>query len=70
MKQVRLNNIMMLHVQKDRTDALSLTDVANDFEDGSEYHLNIFGNIQETDLKRAQVLVKTSPFKFHFRVLL
>ena len=27
----RLNNLMMLHVHKDRTDALTLVDVANDF---------------------------------------
>ena len=47
MEQVRLNNIMMLHAQKDRTDALSLIDVANDFIDGSEYCLSIFGNFQK-----------------------
>ena len=27
----RLNHLMMLHVHKDRTDALTLVDVANDF---------------------------------------
>ena len=59
MKQVRLNNIMMLHVHKDRTDALRLIDVVNDFIDGLEYRLSIFGNLWETDLKTAQVLVKT-----------
>ena len=47
MKQVHLNNIMMLHVHKDRTDALSLIDVANDFIDGLEYHLSIFDNFQK-----------------------
>ena len=31
MKQVRLNNIMMLYVHKNRTDALSIIDVVNDF---------------------------------------
>ena len=46
MKQVRL--IKMLHVHKDRTDALSLIDVANDFINGLEYGLSIFGNSQET----------------------
>ena len=59
MKQVRLNNIMMLHVHKDRTDALRLIDVVNDFIDGLEYRLSIFGNLWEPDLKTAQVLVKT-----------
>ena len=43
-KQVRLNNIMMLHVHKDRTDALNLVDVANDFIDGLEYRLSLLGN--------------------------
>ena len=67
MKQVRLNNIMMLHVHKDCTDTLSLIDVANnDFIDESEYRLSIFGNFQETDLERAQVLVKTKPTQVSF----
>ena len=57
-KQVRLNNILMLHVYKDCTDAWSLINVANDFIDGLEYHLSIFDNFQGTNLKRAQVLVK------------
>ena len=47
MIQVRLNNIMILHVHKDCTDALNLTDVANDFMDGSEYRLFILGNFQK-----------------------
>ena len=55
---MRLNKNMMLHVHKDRTDALNLIDVTNDFIDGLEYRLSIFGNFQETDLKRAQVLLK------------
>ena len=57
-KQVRLNNILMLNVYKDCTDAWSLINVANDFIDGLEYRLSIFDKFQETNLKRAQVLVK------------
>ena len=64
--KVHLNNIIMLHVHKDRADALSPSDVANDFIDGSEYRLSIFGNFQETDLKRAQVLVKTKSTQVSF----
>ena len=41
MKQVRLNNIVMLHDHKGQTDALNQTDVANDFIDGSEYLLSV-----------------------------
>ena len=37
MLQSRLNNIMMLHVHKDRTDKLNLIDVANDFVHGSSH---------------------------------
>ena len=57
-KQVRLNNILMLNVYKDCTDAWSLINVANDFIDGLECRLSIFDKFQETNLKRAQVLVK------------
>ena len=66
MKQVRLNNIMMVHVHKDCTDVLSLIDVASHFIDGSEYRLSLFGNLKETDLKRAQVLVKIKSTQVSF----
>ena len=59
MGQVRRNNIMVMHVHKDRTDKLSLADAANDFVSGSETRLSIFGVFQLTDLKRSQVMVKT-----------
>ena len=36
MKQVRLNNILMLHVYKDCTDAWSLINVVSDVIDGLE----------------------------------
>ena len=48
MKQMRLNNIMMLNVHKDCTDALGLIDIANNFIDRSDYRLSIFRNFQET----------------------
>ena len=59
MGQVRMNNIMVMHVHKDRIDKLSLVDAANDFVSGSEARLSIFGVFQLTDLKRSQVMVKT-----------
>jgi len=37
----------MLHVHKDRTDALSLVDVANDFVGGKESQKQLFGNFSE-----------------------
>lgn len=43
MGQQRLNNLMVLHVHRDRTDALSLVDVANDFVKDSDQRANVFG---------------------------
>lgn len=42
MGQQRLNNLMVLHVHRDRTDALNLIDVAND----SEQRLHVFGKFK------------------------
>ena len=42
MSQQRLNQLMLLHVRKDRTDSLNLVDVANDFISGSDYRKNFF----------------------------
>lgn len=59
MGQVRLNNIMVLHVHKELTDKLNLVDVANDFVQGSEHRLSFFGTFQEVDKRRGIVHVKT-----------
>ena len=40
----RLNNLMMLHVHKDRTDALTLVDVANDFVGRKKNESNCLAN--------------------------
>ena len=39
----RLNHLTMLHVHKDRTDALSLVDLANDFAGEKENRKQLFG---------------------------
>ena len=44
MKQLRLNNIMILHLHKDRTDDLNLTEVANEFVSVKEQRKAVFGN--------------------------
>jgi len=59
MNQVRLNNVMMLHVHKDRTDGLSLIDVGNEFVSGSEHRVTIFGKFESIDTKRSQTLMKS-----------
>ncbi len=43
-QQVRLNWCMILHVHKDRTDALPLCTLANEFIDRNESRLRIFGH--------------------------
>ena len=50
MGQQRLNNLMSLHVHKDRTDSLSLVDLANDFVANKAEHRNsIFGKFSDVD---------------------
>ena len=46
MGQQRLNNLMVLHVHKDRTHSLNLMDTANDFVRDSENRLHEFGKFQ------------------------
>ena len=41
--QERLNNLLVLHVHKERTNGLDLTDAANKFVAGSELRLRTFG---------------------------
>lgn len=43
MTQSRLNHLMLLHVHKDMTHNLKLTDCANDFVGSSEHRLHVFG---------------------------
>ena len=42
----RLNHLMMLYVHKDRTDALTLVDVANDFFGEKENQKQLFAKFQ------------------------
>ena len=43
MTDSRLNNLLVLHVHKDRCDSLVLEDCLNEFVCGSEHHLSLFG---------------------------
>ena len=49
MSQVRLNNIIVLHVHKDKTDNLSSIQAANDFLQGSTHRQQIFGQFVDSD---------------------
>lgn len=41
--QERLNNLMMLHIHKDKTDELNMSVCLNEFVQGCEHRSNIFG---------------------------
>ena len=43
MTDTRLNNLLVLHVHKDRCDSLVLEDCLNEFVCGSEHRLSLFG---------------------------
>ena len=49
MGQTRLNSVILLHVHKERTDQISIIDVANTFA-STEHRLNVFGTFSKTDL--------------------
>ena len=46
MTQTRLNNLMVLHVHRDRLDKLDLCQVGNDFIDAREHRRSIFGRFE------------------------
>ena len=46
MNQIHVNNIMVLHVHKERTDNLDLIEIAREFARGSENQLSIFGSFK------------------------
>ena len=46
----RLNHLLMLHVRKDRTDALTLVDVANDFVGEKENRKQLFGKFSADNI--------------------
>ena len=41
--QLRMNNLMVLHIHKQNLDQLNMVEVANDFVTGSEHRLTLFG---------------------------
>jgi len=51
----RLNHLMMLHVHKDRADALTLMDVANDFVGEKENRKQLFGKFSANDTPNANM---------------
>ncbi len=58
MTQKRLNHLMLMHVHKEKCDKLQLLDVANDFVQGSEHRLSLFGKFTALDLAKTTVAVR------------
>ena len=44
MSQLRLNNLLVLHAHKDKTDDLSIPSCLNEFVKGSEHRMSVFGD--------------------------
>lgn len=44
MSQLRLNNLLILHAHKDRTDDLSISSCLNEFVRGIEHRMSVFGD--------------------------
>ena len=52
MSQQRMNNLMLLHIHKSRTDHLNLVDIANDFIVGNDHRKQVFDNeFRQSDLQ-------------------
>ena len=43
MSQLRFNNLIVLHIHKEKTDNLDLTACLNEFVSGNEHRLSVFG---------------------------
>ena len=56
----RLNHLMMLHVHKDRTDALTILGVANDFVGEKENRKQFFGKFSVNDIPNKFSISSTS----------
>ena len=57
----RLNHLMMLLVHKDRTDALTLANVANDFVGEKENRKQLFGKFSANDISNKFSISSKSP---------
>ena len=55
----RLNNMMVLHVHKEKDDSLSLIDVANSFVEHSQHRFDIFREFIDVDRRAKIVPVKS-----------
>ena len=68
MTQNRLNNTMVLHVHKEKTDSLSLVDIANEFVRDKEHRLKLFGQFTAIDLRSKCVPVKSCGVQYNIEI--
>ena len=59
MSENRLNNSMVLHIQKDKLDNLSLIDIGNDFVGSNERRKAMLGMFKQNDLRKFSVHKKS-----------
>ena len=59
MSQNRLDNMMVRHVHKEKTDALKLENTGNEFVFGFIHRLKHFGKFTGIDLRRKDIPVKS-----------
>ena len=59
MSQNRLDNMMVRHVHKEKTDALKLENTGNEFVFGSIHRLKQFEKFTGIDLRRKDIPVKS-----------
>ena len=59
MSQNRLDNMMVRHVHKEKTDALKLENTGNEFVFGSIHRLKQFGKFTGIVLRRKDIPVKS-----------
>ena len=63
MSQQRLNNIMVLHIHKDKTDQFNIIDVANEFAGYNENRLRKFDTFHTTDLSTQTKNMKSKSYR-------
>ena len=58
MTEARLKHLMLLYVHKDKTSALCMVEIANNFVRESKYSLGIFGKYVSFNLANVQGTVR------------
>ena len=60
MGQDRLNDLMMLAVHKDQTDAVDIIEIVNEFVSKITNRTSFFGKFKQSDIKNVPVMTSKS----------